>query len=91
MEHHGRIHAILSGLLADEIKPQQKGGNAVANPTIRKEMAANHYRLIDLSESDKKITITVFMDRLSKMVHFAPCTKWNINGKMHLALHKSYV
>ena len=29
----------------------------------------------DLPQSDGKNTIAVFVDRLSKMVHFAPCTK----------------
>ena len=29
----------------------------------------------DLPESDGKTAIAIFVDRLSKMVHFAPCTK----------------
>ena len=29
----------------------------------------------NLPKSDKKTAIAVFVDRLSKMVHFAPCTK----------------
>ena len=29
----------------------------------------------DLPESEGKIAIAVFMDRLTKMVHFFPCTK----------------
>ena len=44
VEHRGRIRAILSGLPIGEIRPQEKGGSAAANPITRAEMAADHYR-----------------------------------------------
>ena len=31
--------------------------------------------VIDLPESNGYMAIAVFMDKLTKMVHFAPCTK----------------
>ena len=44
MEHRGRIRAMLSGLPVGEIRPQEKGGSAAANPTTRAEMAVDHYK-----------------------------------------------
>ena len=44
VEHRGRICANLSGLPIGEIRPQEKSGSIVANPTIGVEMAANYNR-----------------------------------------------
>ena len=37
------IRAILSGLSADEIRPQEKGGFTTTHPPARKKMAADYY------------------------------------------------
>ena len=44
VEHSGRIRAILSGLPIGEIRPQEKGGSAAANPITETQMAVDHYR-----------------------------------------------
>ena len=44
VEDRVRIRAILSGLPIGEIRPQEKGGSTVANPTTRVEMAADYNR-----------------------------------------------
>ena len=68
VEHRGEIRANLSGLPVSEIRPQEKGGSTAANPTTGAEMAADYDRLGHcLPESEGKTTISVFVDRLSKM------------------------
>ena len=44
VEHRGSIHAILSGLPIGKIRPQEKDGSILANPTTRAEMVANYNR-----------------------------------------------
>ena len=44
MEHRGKICVIMFGLPIGEIRPQEEGGSAAANPTTREEMTIDHYR-----------------------------------------------
>ena len=44
----------------------------------------------DLPESEGKTAIAIFVDRLSKMVHFAPCTK-EISAKKYAQLFSDHV
>ena len=46
--------------------------------------------IIDLPKSEGKTAIAVFVDRLSKMVHFAPCTK-EISAEKYAQLFTDHV
>ena len=76
MEHYRRIHTILLYLPSSKIKPQEGSGSAIANPLLeRKWHQITRDLVTNLPKFDGKTAIATFMDRLSKMVHFAPCTK----------------
>ena len=45
MEHYRRIRVILSGLPISGIKSLEEGWSAAANPTTRKEVGVDHYKL----------------------------------------------
>ena len=70
------IRVILSDVSAHEVRPQEKGGFIAANPLPeRKWQQITTDLVIDLRKSEGMTAITVFVDRLSKMVHFVACKK----------------
>ena len=76
VEHCVRICAMLSGLSVDEIKSQREGKCATTNLTIGEEMVVDHNNTrFQIFQSLKGNCNHIFIDLLSKIVHFASCTK----------------
>ena len=56
--------------------PQEKGRLIAANPLVEQKWQQIMTDLvIDLLESEGMTTITIFVDRLTKTVHFVPCKR----------------
>ena len=86
------IRAILSGLSAHEIRPQEKGG-FIAKPIPlleRKWQQIMTDLVTDLPESEGMTAIAVFVNRLTKMVHFVPCRK-DITAQQYARLFIDHV
>ena len=83
VEHRGRIRAILSGHVRScpvcqlvKSDHRKKAGALQPIPLLEWKWQQITTDLVtNLPESEGKTAIAVFVDRLSKMVHFAPCTK----------------
>ena len=88
VEHQGRIHAILSGLLEDEIRPQDRGGSATANSIAEEEMAADYnrsgYKFFRVQRENRNSHI-----HGSSLKDSSICSmyKGDISGKTRLDLH----